>query len=610
MIPLATSTVRRLRALRHQDGFTMIIVLGVLSVTSLLLIAAFTSAMGEIHLTGTDTAQKKAYYAAEAGIENYEYHLTQDGNYLTYCTTPSPENKALNQYYKEGTETPLKASELSTVEVPEISGKSSEEKYAIQLVPAESDTKPEDTAEPGWKKVPHCDKNRVVESMIEETEGPAAGTFRIQSTGFSGNEKRTITATLRNANFVSYVWYSVYETGDPALYGPPPSGDPTYYTECGKFYTERPSQCTKFNNYFIGGETVEGPMHTEDHLGICGKPIFGRTHNDRIEFGNGYKKEEKVGYSNESCGEAANPEFKGNQIPPSEVLQITPPPGDEELEHIVEETHHYFGQTEIILKETTMTVVEHKGSHPTPEEEAKGVKKEETRTNVEFPINGVIYVSGTKSEEGEGSCETYSPFGPAPAYTEGSECGNVYVHGKYTKALTIAAQNDVIINENVYPTSVAGKLGSEPTGNAMLGLIANNFVRVYHPLTGTREPKYGEGGKGPCLKSENDTVSTPEIPEDLKNPYIYAAILALKHSFIVDNFDCGKPNLEKLNVYGAVAGEFTNGMTGVFSGKTPLSGYPYDLKYDNRLQAAEPPHFLNPIEAAWYIQRQTNSPSP
>jgi Tfp pilus assembly protein PilX len=609
MTSRATSTIRRLRAFRRQDGFTMIIVLGVLTVTSLLLVAAFTSAMGEIHLTGTDTAQKKAYYAAEAGIENYEYHLTQDGNYLTYCTTPSPENKSLNQYYKEGTETPLKASELSTVEVPEISGKSSEEKYAIQLIPAVSDTKPEDSAEPGWKKVPHCDKNRVVESMIEETEGPAAGTFRIQSTGFSGNEKRTITATLRNANFVSYVWYSVYETGDPVLYGEPPEDDKTYYSECGKFYEEREKlpakQCKPFNNYFIGGETVEGPMHTEDHLGICGKPIFGRNHNDRIEFGNGYNKSEKVGYSNESCGEAANPEFKGNQIPPSEVLQITPPPGDEELEHIVEENHHYFGQTEIVLNETTMTVVEHKGSHPNAAEEAKGVPKETTKTNVEFPTNGVIYVSGTKPEEGEGTCETYSPFGPAPAYTEGSACGNVYVHGKYAKALTIAAQNDVIINESVYPTSVAGKLGSEPTGNAMLGLIANNFVRVYHPLTGAREEGYRK-----CLASENDTVSTPEIPEDLKDPYIYAAILALKHSFIVDNFDCGKPNLEKLNVYGAVAGEFSNGMTGVFSGKTPLSGYPYDLKYDNRLQAAEPPHFLNPIEAAWYIQRQTNSPSP
>ena len=41
-------------------------------VTSLLLVAAFTSANSEIHLTATDRAQKKAYYAAVAGIDAAE----------------------------------------------------------------------------------------------------------------------------------------------------------------------------------------------------------------------------------------------------------------------------------------------------------------------------------------------------------------------------------------------------------------------------------------------------------------------------------------------------------------------------------------------------------
>jgi Tfp pilus assembly protein PilX len=72
--------------LRRQDGFTLILALLVLLITALMLVAAFTAANGEIHLTSTDTAQKKAFYAAEAGLEDYEYQLTQDGNYLTYCT--------------------------------------------------------------------------------------------------------------------------------------------------------------------------------------------------------------------------------------------------------------------------------------------------------------------------------------------------------------------------------------------------------------------------------------------------------------------------------------------------------------------------------------------
>jgi hypothetical protein len=53
-------------------------------------------------------------------------------------------------------------------------------------------------------------------------------------------------------------------------------------------------------------------------------------------------------------------------------------------------------------------------------------------------------------------------------------------------------------------------------------------------------------------------------------------------------------------------------MTGLFNKSTGKEehGYGYNLKYDNRLQVAEPPHFLNPIQAAWYVQRETLAPSP
>ncbi|HEY2140984.1 MAG TPA: hypothetical protein VGG98_02850, partial [Solirubrobacteraceae bacterium] len=456
--------------------------------------------------------------------------------------------------------------ELKTAEVPGPEGKSIGEKYAIQLLPAES-------APENDKK---CDTNNVVETMLEQKLGGAAGTFRLESTGFAEGKERTIVATFKNANFVSYVWYSVYETGDSSLYG---KGGP----ECGHFYGERPS-CGAFDNYFISNESVSGPMHTEDHVGICGTPEFGRNANDRIEFGNGKNRAVgAIGYSNESCGEAAKPTFKGKLIPPNETLSIQPPPGDEELEHIVESGYKYCGKTEIELTGENMKI-----TGRTCSEVEAGVTEAKSTTRA-FPATGVIYVSG--------SCgELYSPFGPIPSYTGDAECGNVYVHGEYKQSLTIAAQNDVVINGNL-TTPVNGE--GKPSSNALLGLIANNFVRVYHPLTGKREQKFRK-----CGTAENDEVN------DLKKPTIYAAILALKHSFIVDNFDCGKPNLETLNVYGAIAGLFSNGMTGVFSGKTVLSGYGYNLKYDNRLQVAEPPHFLNPIQAAWFVQRETLTNTP
>jgi len=578
--------------LTSERGFTLVVTLGVMLVSSLLLTSTFLAVDGDIHLTQGDTHAKKAYYAALAGVEDYEYHLTQDGNYLNYCTTPTPENKALNQYYKEGSETEtLNASELKTEEVPAgPSGESSGERYAIQLIPAVSD--PEQ-----FKK---CNTSNVVESMIEQQAGSGvAGTFRLQSTGFAEGKKVTVVATFRNLNFVSFVWYTMYETGDSVLYG---QGGP----ECDHFYGERPG-CNEFNNYFIEGEKVNGPMHTEDHVGICGKPEqgpeFGRNANDRIEFGNGTHKKEgekeaEIGWSGQNyCPSESHAKFKGTLIPPYLTQQLQPPPSDEELQHIVEKpTYEFSGKTEIALEGNTMSVSKWK------EELPAGSKKwvKETGPKVAFPHSGVIYVANNESA---GACPLYSPFGPVPAYNEDYGCGNVYVHGKYEEPLTIAAENDVIINGNI-TTPVNGE--GKPSTNSLLGLIADNFVRVYHPLSGTREKSYYR-----CGTAKNDMTSTPELPKDLVEPEIYAAVLAVNHSFIVDNFDCGSPTeLKQLKIYGALAGKFTNGMTGVFSGTTVKAGYGYNLTYDNRLEVAEPPHFLNPIEAAWYVQRETLTTSP
>jgi hypothetical protein len=207
-----------------------------------------------------------------------------------------------------------------------------------------------------------------------------------------------------------------------------------------------------------------------------------------------------------------------------------------------------------------------------------------------FPPSGVVYVSG-------GCAQRYSPFGPKPGYTEDSECGNVYVHGEYSTSLTIASQNDVVINGNITTPHDAEGV---PTSTAILGLVANNFVRVYHPLEGTREPEYTRCGNAKNLEKGKEA--------DLNKPVIYAAVLALKHSFIVDNFDCGSPSLGSLDFYGAIASLFSNGMTGVFQNGNLINGYGYAAEYDDRLQAEEPPHFLNPIQAAWYVRRETLSP--
>ncbi|MGO9319301.1 MAG: hypothetical protein ACLQBY_00620 [Solirubrobacteraceae bacterium] len=531
------STRSRPPALHRQDGISMIITIAIMFVTSLMLVGAFTATQGEIRVTGLDTDAKKAYYAAEAGVNDYLQHLTEDSNYLSYCTSPTPANPALNQ---EGEEP------LNKATIPGTEGEATPEKYAIVLLTRAGS--PE-------KK---CNRNNLIETMIEQT-GAGAGSFRIKSIGYAGPEKREIIATFKNVNFVSFVWFTTYETFDPVVYGTP------YKTECAAFYTKRPNQCNQ-NNSVVTGETIDGPMHTEDSVSACGTPVFGSEASQHIEFASRGEQtwEGGRGYGTEGLCGSSNPTFVGTHIPAKLVPELEPPPGDEELQHIVESGYEFKNKTEIKLEGTEMSVTA----------EGKTEKKK-------LPKNHLIYVSGGGT--------TYSPFGPSPSYTGDSAYGNVYVKGKYEESLTIAAQNDVIIDGNI--EGPHNTTTGVPEGTAMLGLIANNFVRIYHPVSG-------------C----NNTG------EDLKEPTVYAAMLALKQSIMVDNFNCGEANLGTLNVWGAIAGLFSNGSTGIFGeqgGKVVIEhGYAYNLKYDRRLQAEEPPHFLNPIRAAWQIQRETLASNP
>jgi hypothetical protein len=532
------------RALAHlrgrlaaEEGFTMLMAIAALLITSLLVTASLVAAEGDTRLTKRDSNTKKAYYAAQAGIDDYLFHLNRDSSYWTYCTgTLAASNKALNQ-------------EGSTKGRAGVPG-ASEEEYAIQLLSAT--TSPE-------KK---CNPLKPTATMIENGTA-AGGTFRIESTGYSGSAtackigaetkscaKRTLVATFSNAGLLNYIYYTKYETADPNTYTPAKP-------ECAAFRSSRPSSCENIN--FFGFDSINGPMHTEDTAQVCGKPTFGRTSSDLIEIKGGV-----VG--NSTCsGNGVN--YLGTKVPEANVTSVEPPPSNASLSSIAETT--YKGKTLITLTGETMTVTS-EGS---------------TKVGVAPPANGVIYVSN-------GTCGVtqYTPYNPS--YTADSGCGNVYVKGNYTKSLTIAAENDVVINGNI--TTTANSEGV-PTTGAVLGLIANNFVRVYHPLSGTRPSRQGE-----CGSSANNS-------EKLENLKIYAAILALNHSFIADNYDCGQP-LGELTVYGAIAQLFRGYVS--TGGANITSGYEKNYEYDDRLGVESPPYFLNPVKAAWKVRRETFAPNP
>jgi hypothetical protein len=516
----------------------MIIALGVMFVTSLLLAAAFTVVEGEIMTTHRDTSTKQAYYAALAGVEEYQYLLQANPDYWESCEAPKSS-------------------------VPE----ASTETYEVTVLPA--------STAPGGTTA--CEPSNPFKSVIESS-GELANTFRIRAKGMAGGATRTLIATFKVTNFLDFVYFTNFETEDPALYEAPSGCVEKYYSEWNGKYS-----CSVIT--FSSLDSVNGPMHTNDAANLNGTPEFGRegqTPPDVVEIYGGTYPED----AGEKC--TGSPIFHTATKCYIKGEKLVMPEGDSSLEAYVEGENEFSGETRLELNGTTNTI-----------EVVNYAEGKKTTKAISWPKNGLIYVKAESCGwlPSSSSSPAFNADGTAEAEAE-KGCGTVYVHGTYSKALTVAAQDDLVINGSVYPTSVAGKLGSAPTGTATLGLIAGNYVRVYHPVSSGGTDKLGS-----CNDSNLNSSQDPNGWGAQSNIWIYAAILSTDHSFLVDNFDCGSA-LGELNVYGAIAQNY-RGIVGTFSGSKAVTGYEKDYLYDGRLAIDEPPFFLAPLKAGWHVVRQT-----
>ena len=261
--------MRMSRLRQDERGFTMLATMIGATVVMSLALVAVTATRGDIPFTSRDIASKKAYEAAKAGIEDYAAHLYADSLYWTKCAeVPAPS--AVN---KQGSTTKRRA----------VPGDASAT-YAIELLPATTQTTYTQcaTANPGG-------------SMLE-TSGPASGSFRIRSNGFAGSTKVGLIASFKRPSFLDYVYFTQLETLDPIAYGyaNPSTALTGAYSQCELTYeqgrNDNPIPGTGGDDYcsvisFITGDAIEGPMHTNDTISVCGTPRFGRTVTDMIEIG-------------------------------------------------------------------------------------------------------------------------------------------------------------------------------------------------------------------------------------------------------------------------------------------------------------------------------------
>jgi Tfp pilus assembly protein PilX len=533
--------------MRDQRGFSMFLVIVAMFVTSMFVAAAFAAANGDLSMSGKSKDRKLAYAAAEAGLNFYQQRLDQNPDYWTLCETgPAPngtENNPVNQPWLAGPDNRLWRN---------LPGGSTAQ-YTIELLPTPPSTR--------------CDTSNQASILNMST-----GTFRVRVTGRarSGDPlRRSIVATFRRKGFLDFLWFTDFEDRDPSAESTQTARD-SRARDCANLYRpdRLPGKCREIQ--FITGDAMHGPMHSNDSYLYCGTPQFGDDKTHKIESSQG-----DPGYvsAGAGCGPAPNIQGVFKFAAPS----LKMPDTNSNLKTAATATGRvYKGKTFIRFNaDGTMRVTYRDPTDPTY---ARTIS-----TTIAQPSNGVIYVESG----GSSACIQDPP--PIAEYDEADSCGNVYVSGTYTRSMTIAADSDVIImpttNESVIAPGGNDSNLTRPAGNdAMLGLIANNFVRVGHPCTG----------------GTNQVTATRPL---VKDPEIQAAILSLQHSFMVDNYDCGA-TVGKLTVRGAIVQRY-RGAVGTGSGASATTGYLKGYWYDDRLRFRSPPYFLDPVRAAWGVIKTT-----
>jgi hypothetical protein len=327
-----------------------------------------------------------------------------------------------------------------------------------------------------------CSTANPLETAIEST-GAAANTFRVESIGYAGKspqEQHKIVATFKVTGFLNFIYYTNHEDEDPSLYNASQTckEETTYYPNT--------SGCQLIE--FASGDEINGPMHTNDAPCIGGSASFGRKEHsppDVVEFYRG---------RNAKCGGTGTfYTATGNYI---KGESLEPPKSDTSLETYAKSEDIFSGVTRLELNSTTNIITVYNAA-------LSGGKE-----LLAWPSNGLIYVKQASGEHE--SCEYTYKTSKSDSKEEAeheTNCANVYVSGSYSKSLTIGSAENVIINgEIIAPTNSK----HEPTGTATLGLIANSFVRIYHPVKETYE------GNGPELEGaryENVVKVEPKSPK-------------------------------------------------------------------------------------------------
>ena len=346
-------------------------------------------------------------------------------------------------------------------------------------------------------------------------------------------------------------------------------------SNCGEFYRDgRTSINSSCNIQWFSGDVMNGPMYTDDqylHRVGCHAIVRAQCSATRSRAQSRPPRIFRRSARQDNCGSATFQ--RATRVP-----DATPIPTPSDNSELLTDAQNYgqvlYGTTTITLNGSNATAVTCPSTTGTC-----------TTTSVNIAQKPIIYVANAPGC----SPGTYNPVSATyPTNGSGNYAGcdgNVYLSGNYSSPLTIGAEQNIIVDSNhqtgaPYGVTTTADGSGNPTGTATLGLVANKYVRVMHGCTG----------------------GTNVASQTLTNPVIDAAILALAHSFMNDNYNCGS-SPGSLTIHGAIA-QYFRGAVSTGSG-SPSTGYSKNYNYDDRLANILPPYLFDISNSGWHVSRET-----
>jgi hypothetical protein len=548
---------RRFENARDDSGVALVTVIGIGMMLTLLMFATTGFAVNQLKQVHNDQDWNAALAAAQAGVDDYVSKISADGTYYQYGDKTNPYSAASNVTLPTGTKA--------------------------------------NPAFVGWTPIPGTTSTttgqtraffryEVDTTLFTGVNGQ--GIIKLRSSGKVGNRVRTVEVQVAKRGFTDYMYFTEYDTKDPALYDPL-YGDPLTSTQAGTQCAKHKydgrvddsSHCVTIT--FGGGDTINGPLHSNDSFYACDVTFKGRTTSS-------WNDAAKKFYITNGSGCSTVFSSAGS---PTYADKLTMPPSNSSLRQQVDPTYAnpvgclYTGPTSIVLNAAgTMNV-------QSPWTKNGGAAYCGVGNNLTLPGNGVIIVQNvpavadayTQSTPTSPCVGSANPLGyPIATDVSKYDCraGDLFIEGTLKGQLTASADNNVIVTWHIdYAGGAAG--------NDLLGLIANNNVEIYHPV------KCTSFSGSTCTAGTNLNAAPNHTTAVFTASRVNAAMLSLQHCFRVQNYRWGA-QLGALNVTGAIAQQY-RGIVAL----SGTSGFTKNYVYDSKLRYASPPYFLDPVQSAY-----------